>query len=44
MSPSQATLRELSKDEVINLSLDYQTRYDTTLTRINTDSRLTNEL
>ena len=37
MSPSEATLRKLSKDKVINLLLDYQNKFDTTLTRMNTD-------
>ena len=30
MSLSEATLRKLSKDEVINLSLDYQNKFETT--------------
>ena len=37
MSLSEATLRKLSKDEVINLLLDYQNKFDTILTRMNTD-------
>ena len=37
MSLSEATLKKLSKDEVINLLLDYQNKFETTLTRINTD-------
>ena len=37
MSFSEATLRKLSKDEVINLLLDYQNKFETTLTRMNTD-------
>ena len=37
MSLSEATLRKLSKDEVINMLLDYQNKFDTTLTRMNTD-------
>ena len=37
MSLSEAKLRELSKDEIINLLLDYQNKFDTTLTRMNTD-------
>ena len=37
MSLSEATLRELSKNEAINLLLDYQNKYYTTLTRMNTD-------
>ena len=37
MSLSEATLKKLSKDEVINLLLDYPNKFETTLTRINTD-------
>ena len=37
MSLSEATFRKLSKDEVTNLLLDYQNKFDTMLTRINTD-------
>ena len=37
MSLSEATLKKLSKDEVIYLSLDYQNKFETTLTRMNTD-------
>ena len=37
MSLSEATLKKLSKDEVINLLLDYQNKFETTLTRLNTD-------
>ena len=37
MSLSEATLRKLSKDEVINLLLDYQNKFDTTLARMNTN-------
>ena len=37
MSLSEATLKKLSKDEVINLLLDYQNKFETTLTRMNTD-------
>ena len=37
MSFSEATLKKLSKDEVINLLLDYQNKFETTLTRMNTD-------
>ena len=36
MSLSEATLRKLPKNEVINLLLDYQNKFDTTLTRMNT--------
>ena len=34
---SEATLRKLSKDETINLLLDYQNKFDTAWTRMNTD-------
>ena len=37
MSLSEATLKKLSKNEVINLLLDYQNKFETTLTRMNTD-------
>ena len=37
MSLSEATLKKLSKDEVIYLLLDYQNKSETTLTRMNTD-------
>ena len=37
MSLSEATLKKLSKDEVIYLLLDYQNKFETTLTRMNTD-------
>ena len=37
MSLSEATLRKLSKDDVINLLLDYQNKFDITLTRMKTD-------
>ena len=37
MSVSEATLRKLSKHEVINLLLDHQNKFYTTLTRMNTD-------
>ena len=37
MSLSEATLKKLSKDEVISLLLDYQNKFETTLTRMNTD-------
>ena len=37
MSLSEATLKKLSKDEVIYLLLDYQNKFETTLTRTNTD-------
>ena len=41
MPLSEATLKELSKAEVINLLLDYQKKIETTLTRMNADlSRL----
>lgn len=36
MSPSEATLRKHLKDEVINILLDYQNKFDTTLTTMNT--------
>ena len=37
MSPSEATLRKHSKDEVISLLLAYQSKFDTTFTTMNTD-------
>ena len=37
MSLSEATLRKLSKHEVINLLLDYQNKFEITLTRMTTD-------
>ena len=37
MSLSEAMLRKLSEDEIINLLLDYQNKFDSTLTRMNTD-------
>ena len=37
MSLSEATLKKRSKDEVINLLLDYRNKFETTLTRMNTD-------
>ena len=37
MSLSEATLMKLSKDKVINLLLDFQKKFETTLTRMNTD-------
>ena len=37
MSLSEATLKKLLKDEVINILLDYQNKFETTLTRMNTD-------
>ena len=37
MSLSEATLRKLSKDDVINLLLDYQNKFDKTLTRMKAD-------
>ena len=37
MSLSETTLKKLSKDEVIYLLLDYQNKFETTLTRMNTD-------
>ena len=37
MSLSEATLRKLLKNKVINLLLDYQNKFDTTLTRMKTD-------
>ena len=37
MSLSEAALKKHSKDEVINLLLDYQNKFETTLTRMNTD-------
>ena len=37
MSLSEATLKKPSKDEVIYLLLDYQNKFETTLTRMNTD-------
>ena len=37
MSLSEATLREPSKDKAINLLLNYQNKFETTLTRMNTD-------
>ena len=35
MSFSEATLRKLTKDEVISLTLEYQAKYDNTLSNIN---------
>ena len=40
MSLSEATLKKLSKDEVINLLLDYQNKFETTLARMNRYVRL----
>ena len=37
MSLSEATLRKISKNEVINLLLDYQNKFEINLTRMNTD-------
>ena len=37
MSLSEATLKKLSKDRVINPLLDYQNKFNTTLIRMNTD-------
>ena len=37
MSLLEAILRKLSKDELINLLLDYQNEFETNLTRLNTD-------
>ena len=37
MSFSEATLRKLTKDEVISLTLEYQAKYDNTLSNINKD-------
>ena len=37
MSLSEATLKKRSKDEVINLLLNYRNKFETTLTRMNTD-------
>ena len=37
MSLSEATLRKLSKHEVINLLLDYQNKFEAALTRMTTD-------
>ena len=37
MSLSEALLKKLSKDELINLLLDYQNKFETTLSRMNTD-------
>ena len=37
MSLSETTLRKPSKDKVINLLLNYQNKFETTLTRMNTD-------
>ena len=34
MALSEAALKELSKDEVINLALNYQRKFNSTLTRI----------
>ena len=36
-SCSEATLRKLSKDETIILFLNFQNKFDTTLTRMNTE-------
>ena len=35
MSFSEASLRKLTKDEVISLTLEYQAKYDNTLSNIN---------
>ena len=37
MALSEATLKKLSKDEVINLILDYQSKFDFTLARISNE-------
>ena len=45
MSLSQAALRKLTKDEVIALTLEYQAKFDNTLSNINKElSELCNEL
>ena len=35
MPLSEATLRKLSKDEIINILLDYQNKFDTIMTKMN---------
>ena len=35
MSLPEATLRKLTKDEVISLTLEYQAKFDNTLSNIN---------
>ena len=39
MSFSEATLRKLTKDEVISLTLEYQAKCDNTLSNINKELR-----
>ena len=34
MAPSEFALKNLHKDEIINLSLDYQSKFDSTLAGI----------
>ena len=45
MSLSAAALRKLAKDEVITLTLEYQAKFDNTLSNINKElSKLCNDL
>ena len=37
MPLSEVTLRKISKDKIINLSLDYQNKFDTIMTKMNAD-------
>ena len=37
MSLSEATLKKLLKDEILNLLLDYQNKFEIILTRMNAD-------
>ena len=44
MSLSEAALRKLTKDEVITLTLEYQKKFDNTLSNINRElSKLRND-
>ena len=44
MSLSEAALRKLTKDEVITLTLEYQEKFDNTLSNINREpSKLRND-
>ena len=44
MSPSETALRKLTKDEVIALILEYQAKFDNTLSNINREqSELRND-
>ena len=37
MAPSEAALKKLSKDEIVNLALDYQSKFDSTLAGISNE-------